>query len=161
MMKTFKTYLFALILLISTTVFIACDNDDDAPQEPVPTTSAPVEIIAFGQTSSDNPNGIWQDTIELDKSCLLTINAHAKAGYTGGGNTAGIYVYVRLNGELIASDLTLETPSSNVTFYSSVTTTIFLQPGNYNLEVERFDFGINRDYSLNANYHAIYAEMSN
>jgi hypothetical protein len=163
-MKTLKTYLFALVLLlVSVTVFVACDEDDDThTHEPIPVTSTAVEIIASNQTSIDSPNGIWQDTIELDKSCLLIINAHGQAGYSGGGGiTAGIRVQIRLNGELIASDLSLERPSNNVDFNSSASTTIFLQPGNYNLEVERFDFGVNRDYNLNANYHAIYAEMSN
>ena len=161
-MKSLKTYLLAFAFLATAVIFTNCNNDDDATPQPTPIVEAsPVQIIALNQGSTDSPIGIWQDTIEINKTCLLTINANASARYGGNVVNAGIDLNIKLNGELVASDFSFEGESSSITFNSSASTTLFLQPGTYDLEVRRFNIAVNGNYSLSVNYHAVYAEMSN
>ena len=157
-MKTLKTYLLASVLvLVSVTVFIACDEDDDThTHEPVPVTSTPVEIIASNQASIDSPNGIWQDTIILDKTCLLTINARTSIRGIS-SNVAAMILTVKLDDQEVGTDGSSTTITS--TLHASTSTTIFLQPGTYNLQVDRSVTGSGSVYDLSVNYHAIYAEM--
>ncbi|AXG70569.1 hypothetical protein KORDIASMS9_02809 [Kordia sp. SMS9] len=122
---------------------------------------SPVQIIASNQNSTDSPTGLWQDTIEIDKTCLLTINAIASARYNGNVVNAGIRLIIRLDEEELTSDYSFEGSSSSILFSSSAFTTLFLQPSIYNLEIERVNAAVNSDYNLRANYYAIYAEMSN
>lgn len=158
-MKTLKTYLFALVLLlVSVTVFVACDNDDDThTHEPVPVTSTPVEIIVSNQIEIDGSNGSFQDFIQIDKPCLFTVNASTSVN--GIANAAALTLRIRLN----ESDVALDGSSTQITssMHASASTTLFLEPGTYNLEVDRFISGTNNSLKLRINYHAIYAEMAN
>ncbi|MEM6721366.1 MAG: hypothetical protein AAF611_18710 [Bacteroidota bacterium] len=161
-MKIFKTYLFVLTLLISTIVFIACDNDDDThTHEPVPVTSTPVEILVSNQIINNDIDGTFQDIIEINKPCLFFVTANANGNYNGPVRNAGIILRIYLNDEEIASDFSFEGESASVTFSSSASSTLYLQPGSYNLRVERENVRVNSGFSLKVNYHAIYAEMSN
>jgi hypothetical protein len=118
---------------------------------------SPVRIIASNQGETNDPEGKWQDYIDIKAPSLLTINANASALYSGAIANAGIRLYVKIDGNLIASDMCFEGESSTITFFSSTSTTIFLKPGRYNLEVDRQDIRTNGDFKLSVNYYAVYA----
>lgn len=151
-MKTLNPLVMLAILSISLLVF-GCGDDD---VEPMPEPQA-VKIIASNEFETTDVNGIWQDTIELDTTALLTINASAVASYNGNVRNAGIALVIRLNDELIASDYSFEGESSSITFRSSASTTLFLQPGRYDLEVARVNNSVNGNFSLIGNYFAVLA----
>ena len=169
-MKTLKKHLFILVLVIPTVILIACSNDDEVQQEPTQVTSTPIEIVAAKQVTSmpveiiaakdaeitGNTTG-FQEYIQLNKPCLLTINTNAEIeGMSGVGK---LTVYVKLNDKLIAVDGS-NTRITNV-LVASASTTIFLQPGTYDLKVDRYLSGSYGTFSLKINYHAVYAEMAN
>lgn len=119
----------------------------------------PVKIVAANEGSTNSSEGTWQDFIDVAVPCLLTINATAKATYSqGGGVNAGIRLYVKLDGNIVASDMSFEGESSTITFFSSASTTVFLKPGRYNLEVDRDDIRTNAGFGLKVNYFAVYAK---
>jgi hypothetical protein len=150
-MRLSKLYLLKLSFIFSVLVFYGCDNNNDE--------ILPVNIIASNEGETfDGPDVAWQDFIEINKTCLLTINATASANYTGSTRNAGIVLNVKLNDEILTSDMSFEGESSSITFYASASTTVFLQPGTYNLQVEREDIATNGNYFLGVNYYAIYAE---
>lgn len=119
------------------------------------------KILASNEFESDSVVGIWKKTIVLDSSALLTINASAAAGYTGSPRNAGIRLVIRLDDDELASDFTFEGTSANITFYASTSATLFVEPGSYNLRIERENGAVNRDFFLRANYVAIFAEKWN
>ena len=118
---------------------------------------SPVKIIAFNNGETSDSEGKWQDYIDIKAPCLLTINANTSATYSGSIVNAGIRLYVKLNGNLIASDMSFEGESATITFFSSASTTLYLKPGRYNLEVDRQDIRTNRNFKLSVNYYAVYA----
>ena len=118
----------------------------------------PVIIVAANQGETTDPEGTWQDYIELKVPSLLTINANATATYTGGLANAGIRLYIELEEEIIASDMSFEGESSTITFYSSASKTVYLKPGRYNLKVDRDDIRTNSGFKLEVNYYAVYAK---
>lgn len=119
---------------------------------------SPVRIIATNQEETNTAEGRWQDYIEVAVPCLLTVNANASANYSGTTANAGIRLFVRLEGELIASDMSFEGESNTVTFFSSASTTLYLEPGRYSLEVDREDIGTNTNFRLSVNYFAVFAK---
>ena len=152
-MKNLKP--FAIFGLLCLCLLSAGCSDDDAPlPEPEP-QAAP--IVASNEFETDDVTGIWQDTIELDTTALLTINASAVATYNGSIRNAGIALFIRLNDEVLASDYSFEGESQSITFRSSASTTVLLQPGRYNLEIERINNSVNANFNLRANYFAILA----
>ena len=121
---------------------------------------SPVRIIATNRGETNSSEGTWQDYIEITVPCLLTVNASARANYTGNGANAGIRLYIKLDEELIASDMCFEAQSHTVTFYSSASTTLYLEPGRYNLEVDRQDIRTNSNFKLSVNYFAVFAKKN-
>ncbi|UTW66693.1 hypothetical protein KFE94_00850 [bacterium SCSIO 12643] len=119
---------------------------------------SPVRIIAMNKTPEGYSENKWQDYIEIKVPSLLTINACASANYSGPTANAGIRLYVKLNGQRVAADMSFEGESSTVTFFSSASTTIYLEPGRHNLEVYREDIRVNSNFKLDVNYFAVFAK---
>lgn len=143
-----KKLLLLFLIAFSQLFFQGCNVDEQQP----------VLIIASNEGESSGPNAVWQDFIEVDQSCLLTINSTASAAYSGSSINAGITLNIKFDGEIVASDFSFEGGAGPYTFHAAASTTFFLQPGRYNLEVERVDLGVNSDYKLKVNYYAVYAE---
>lgn len=121
---------------------------------------SPVRIIASNEGEVNNAEGRWQDYIEITVPCLLTVNASAMANYSGSRANAGIRLYIKIEGKVVASDMCFEGESSNITFFSSASTTVFLKPGRYNIEVDRVDQRTNSGFGLKASYFAVYAKQN-
>lgn len=158
-MKLLKNNILVITLSIIATLLCGCGGDDDGttPEDPSVNEPQGVLILKSGEYESSKAVGYWQETIELDTTSLLIINANARARYSGNTRNAGIALYIRLNDELLASDFSFEAQSNTISFEISASTTVFLQPGTYILEVERANIGVNSLYSLRANYFAVLA----
>lgn len=123
--------------------------------------ASPLEIIASNNyESTTQAGGIWQESIVLTKSCLLTINAYA-SGVSIEGPDSGVAVIISLDNEIKTIDrnfIVVPGGGGSWTYHASTSTTLYLEPGTYELKIERTEAHIFSDRLLKANYFAIYAK---
>lgn len=161
-MKLVKPYLKILCMISITILFAGClGNDDDDVHDPDPVVEIPnflpVEVLATNQIEINNSTGDFQDFIEIEKSSLLTINA--SGDIQGGSNAVKLTIVIKLDDKIISSDS--NTTTITCCLRASPSTTVFLEPGNYNIEVDRSISGNHGSASLLVNYFAIAAERVN
>ena len=117
-----------------------------------------VEVLYSEQF--DETTNLVSASFTLQEPGILFIQAAGIAGRTGNAATAAITVGIEVDGVQCAADRNLETPSSNVTFLSSASCVLTLQPGPHDISLIRNDHGITRDRVLEGSATVIRMQTS-
>ena len=88
----------------------------------------PLTHIAASSSSTSN-DGIFQDTIIIEKPGILFLQAQGTGGWNGALTNAGVRVNAFVNGELCASNTNFEGETANVNFTASVSCIKHLEVG--------------------------------
>lgn len=113
-----------------------------------------IEILQKETYTGDRANSIYN--VDLEQSGLLLISGYVQSGRNSTVANAGVYLFILVDGQSCASDLSFEGESASIMFYSAGSCIVPLEPGPHTIEFRRNDHsGITEGHLTHFNWQIL------